>query len=88
MDPQILTLLCLPVHLHPKIRTRTNGAPRICRTLRYFPIIIYPKYIILLALYYYLIESFKRKNEYDLMQNEDNDAGGLAPVKEADEVML
>jgi len=35
-----------------------------------------------------LIESFKRENEYDLMQNEDNDAGGLAPVKEADEVML
>jgi len=28
------------------------------------------------------------ENEYDLMQNEDNDAGGPAPVKEADEVML
>ena len=39
------------------------------------------------TLYYYLIESFNSENEDNLMQNEDNDAGGLTPGKEADEVM-
>jgi len=34
-----------------------------------------------------LIESFKRENEDDLKQNENNDAGELVPGKEADEVM-
>ena len=36
--------------------------------------------------YYYLIESFNSENEDDLMTNEDNNAGGLTPTKEADEV--
>ena len=34
-----------------------------------------------------MIERFKSENEDDLMQNEDDDAGGLAPAKEEDEVM-
>ncbi|MBQ9994645.1 MAG: hypothetical protein IJP17_08045 [Clostridia bacterium] len=38
-------------------------------------------------LYYYLIGSFKKINEDNLMQSEDNDAGGLAPTKEADDAM-
>ena len=42
---------------------------------------------VLLCLYYYLIESFKSENEKDLIQDEDNDDGGLTPAKEADEVM-
>ena len=31
--------------------------------------------------------SFNRENEDDLMQSENNDAGGLSPGKEADEAM-
>ena len=38
-------------------------------------------------LYYYLIGIFKKINEDNLMQSEDNDAGGLAPTKEADDAM-
>ncbi len=34
-----------------------------------------------------MIESFKSENEKDLIQDEDNDDGGLTPAKEADEVM-
>ena len=40
-----------------------------------------------LFLYYYLIESFKKINEDNLMQSEDNDDGGLTPTEEADEAM-
>jgi len=38
-------------------------------------------------LYYYLIEGFKKINEDNLMQSEDNDDGGLTPTEEADEAM-
>jgi len=38
-------------------------------------------------LYYYLIENFKKINEDNLMQSEDNDDGGLTPTEEADDAM-